>query len=436
MHLVMNLQSGLLCSLAIIAACGDSSTPAQDAAPVPADAAAPGNDADVGPLTTGRVVDRFLRPLANVPVAIVDHGMTTTDADGRYAFSQVTTPYSLIVVDASASAVAPEVLIYEGVVRDDAQVVLFPAGESQPDLWFSHSSVLDLDVGDGLTAAVAALPNMSASGAPITVQTLRFEPLRWIGGDTTPVVVHGLTWEEDPSTQLPTTMLAAGDLTTTVHDQMAASAGPISLAPCKDGTFSFSLGLPPVPPLFPTPVWQVSWQYEDGSAIELGTATGLSAALAVPDIAGRVALQGDASSEHDGSLFFFDASPASADVRIVVLPAIPALAVPGDGADVAPAQIYSWDGPSSTYTLRFQRLDAPGPTISLATRATSAELPDLSALGLGWPAGATYAWSVSVDTAVPEVDALLDPTLQRPWGAIPPSSFTSTSPPRTVLLVP
>jgi len=337
----------------------------------------------------GSVKDTFGKGIAGVTV-LVGSQQTTTDGTGAFSVAGVTTPYAATVVQGSSSRT------YEGLTRPDPTLVGPTLASAS-----NHGTVKgSLSGGDALPApsdktvvawgSPETAAKASATNNPWTVN------LAWSGTTPTTGNVHALQWT--PTGGAPTaykgygvsTGLAVADGATVDNVAIAMTAPAASTI---SGTVVLEAG---VSLLFK----DLSIDFADGASFAVGTALGGASAFsyAVPDGIGSTATV-LASGMYPGSAGTFTRvsglASGSSGTSINLLVPTTYSTPEADATGVTTSTDFTWTPfPGGVYAVTFFSNVQGAPSYFVVTSATSARIPDLSALGITLPAGTTYGWSI------------------------------------------
>jgi hypothetical protein len=350
----------------------------------------------------GTVVDGARLPQAGVTVLVAGRDPVTTDADGRFALTEVTKPYDVTAVTSDGRAA----VTYLGLSRSDPTLLLpvasFPAS-------LQHSGDVNGIVTGGAgfpqpsnhrTAAVFLSPEAVRQGLVSgTSGSYRLSP-QWLGPFHTVGSLQALQWEYDPASTLPVRYTGYGARTdATVTDGRSLFGQDLQLAPLGTGALTGSVTLPPGAILTGKSVALVIGTLGGGPALWAlfqDTVKALDFSYAAPVVPGEgiqvsaLATMGAARVEA-GKLL----TGASASGVAVALPPVVELGQPAEGAaDVGAGTRLTWNRiQNAVYVIQLGSADA-GPTYWIFTSDTTATILDLGASGSGLPAGAAYSWAV------------------------------------------
>ena len=362
---------------------------------------------------TGKVIGINNQPVPSVPVLIKGLPSVNTDANGSFTIPNVTTPYSIAVVDGTNN----RALVYRGLTRPDP--TLFWPGVTPGT---SHTASVSgsllpwtaIAPGTKTTAGAAFVSTeTSASTTPNLTSGAFTIAANWYGAaSTTTGSVYALVWDYDAN-NLPTTFSKFGkrsnvsllDGTTNANQndtlgtaQTAQLSGTVNVASgytlmtrTLSAVFDSKGGIPVL---------------SDNTAIPNFTYN-------TPNVSGAtVSLVVSASKTGSGNVETFTSGLAVNKTGVTVnVPAAPELSLPVNNATgITTGSPFSWTPLSGgVHLLEFNPAVAGQPRLSVITMATSDSIPDLSSAGLTLPKGATYTWFLEAVAPFASIDAAAGP---------------------------
>ncbi len=379
-------------------------------------------DAAEGPTMTGRVVDRYLHPLAGVRVAIVGRPETVSDAEGRFTYQGVNGSYDLVLFE----DVDGKAVVYHGLTRLDPTVLppsaslsappeleraapmtghltpWPPVGQFDPFLRYSivvRSPDYSFDT---------IVDTTSANGSGYFAS---FDPVRWHGAATATASLRALSWYTSGA-GFPTDYIAFGEQTGitlsdgTIYDTTLATAPATS-----SGDVTVQVTLP-----FSTPMAQiiVGVQFDDGAALEIGGNTATSATFAALDRPGAAMWVMANAWTGTRSVSVISPGHVGGDSLTLEPAAPPAPVSPPDGqTGVTDATVFSWTSyPGGPYSFSVMGTSPMGyfySPLTVITAELSTTIPDLSVYGFTLAGGTTYGWWVGATAPTQTVDELAAP---------------------------
>ncbi|MGA9119198.1 MAG: carboxypeptidase regulatory-like domain-containing protein, partial [Bacteroidota bacterium] len=158
---------------------------------------------------TGKVIGINNQPVASVPVLITGLPSVNTDANGSFTIPNVTTPYSIAVVD----GVGNRALVYRGLTRSDPTLVWLRTTPGTSHIASVSGSLIPwtaIAPGTKTNARIAFVSTDAAgsTSANLTSGTYTIGA-NWYGSTTTTGSLYALVWDYDVN-NLPTTFSKYG----------------------------------------------------------------------------------------------------------------------------------------------------------------------------------------------------------------------------------
>src|SRR5213593_3587869 len=177
----------------------------------------------------GRAVDEYLQPLPSFFVLIAGHETVTTDGNGYFVVSKVSTPYDLIVQIPDFGT--RDLLIYHGLTRSDPLVVTPPRPFStlrSANTWGSvYGGGALPDPANRKTSLLFDSPEVqfvgSAGSGSYTLQP------QWFAPDTTVGLLHALQWNFDPTSGLPVAYTGYGSTPLRLYNRAYFEGPPVTM---------------------------------------------------------------------------------------------------------------------------------------------------------------------------------------------------------------
>lgn len=366
---------------------------------------------------TGRMVDRVGNPVANLPVQIPGKGIVLTNASGQFRMSAVPIPYDLVLVDRSRMSASPAVVVLLGLTRPDP-VVIAPLVDIPSQTTTVSGSASggegSFPIGSGekvraFFTVEGQFGDLSVNGSDGTFS----ESFYWEGPAEAKGVLRVLHWATDADGN-PTSYLGYGALTDLpVTSGVALSGLDVTMDPVGESSITGSVTLAEGSTLVER---GVLLDFDDHSVTQL--VLDVSGALdfddAVPDLGGAtfdvVTQTQDASGGSCQSIL--RGSAAGAVGVSVSPPQAPTIRSPADGSPAVTADTsLEWDAPADSVSFLYlsPTTEGAGPFYMLVTKGRTASLPDLTDLGIPFPAGVEYSWGANTYAPVSTVDALAVP---------------------------
>lgn len=347
-------------------------------------------------VVTGRVVGVPGNPLAGLTVAIGER-TTVTDANGRFSVSEVTPPYDLTLV---APGTPPLVGIYQGLTRPDPTLAfLFFVASGEPNTGFVSGTVSEGDEipSDGeVTGALFASPE--ASGL-VTLGSRDYTlPLAWFGPTTTIGTVHVLQWKSPGPGRVPTAYTGFGTVTAVrVTDGLTNDEASMQLFDPGNTSIAGTVVAPAGSTVLSK---DLALEFADHAILPLGSERDDQPRFSfpVPENITLTAVVSTTAQFASGAVSFRREAgiPRGATDVSLVLPTPVLSSTPADAAgDVSPSTEFRWSPfAGGVHLVIFSGEAAATPSYYVVTRETSTRIPDLTALGAAFPAGAFYDWFV------------------------------------------
>jgi hypothetical protein len=418
MTCVLRILAIFIASIAI-AGCGARS---------PLDAASSHED------VTGTIVDVTNTPWPGRQVLVGDT-LATTDEAGHFKVRDVAFPYDL-AINATHDAD-----VYVGM--SDPAPTVFSQGlaPGSPARSGSMTLTVVLPAADTNTVHGCVEFEKSDNLTSITVSTVKTapEPLRtfnvsWVGQPSTVVRIHAFETQVDPTTSAPVHYLGYDTTDLVLADQgkvtWTASYKP---PPFSESPLAVTVSLPEGYGISRTFLVMNSTDVLGNAGLIQSEAAGPEISLVVPDLAAApfgIAISTRASDGSAESTSYALLPAGTQKLAVQVEPA-PTLIAPPEGGTIGVGSTITWTGggPGAPFTT-LEVLDgkgAIGPFIVLWGGADgSVTVPNLSALGLPLPHGATCNVGLFHDSRETTVEDFASMRHILPAQNPRPSSLTST----------
>lgn len=361
---------------------------------------------------TGKVVGANGLPMASLPVVISTLPSVTTDANGNFTIPNVTAPYDVTVVHATAQIA----LVYIGLTRPDPTltfITLYPS--------FPSSATLSGTVngGDPFPQSLNHLMGVSfispesdwthIVNAPLT-GAYSLSPV-WNGPVTTTGTIHALQWQIDPTTFLPIAYRGYGTKAgVTLSNGGTFSAQNVTVTPIAVTNFSgtvtaqsgYTLSNRYVSTIFGSQGLEI---INDATIPSTSSSTTFN--YIIPNITGAtLRLSALATKGAVTVVGFKNGLAVNANGATLTLPGGPEYSLPVSAATgVTTATIFSWTAMANgVYVVQFNG-PVGKPKYQIVTSATTTTIPNLASLGLGLPPSASYAWTIRSVAPIGSVDA-------------------------------
>lgn len=357
-----------------------------------------------GPTVTGQLLDGFGQPLSGRTVLIGTRS-TTSDASGQFTLTGVTTPYDLVIVEPAPSKVAT---VYAQLTRTDPKLRDFGASSGPTRTATVNGNLVN---GDPLPTPSGTLTGIcwgspeSSTGSYLAASPYAL-PVSWSGPTSTTGSVHALQWTVDASGTVTGyrshgvktgVSLTAGnntvgaDLLLTVP--LTASLSGTITVPAGYSVIDRTLTLTFADGAF----FPVSGDVVSSPSFSFPVPSGIGASAIVRVTANNGGAQTTAQ---------LSGLPPGTTGAALTLPA-PALPIaPADQATgVTTSTDFTWT--PVTGGVHFLVLSGnPGdPVFLILSGGSQARIPELSAQGLGLPAGRQYEWGLIALGPYASIDA-------------------------------
>lgn len=396
--------STLLASLCLLTACGPEEQPLPDRAPTPSLPQTPSQPAAFE--VRGKVIDKNGHPVPGVAIVLGDSPPANTDASGRFIFTNVKTPYEVVIVDAASRSA----VVYKNLSAAD--LTLLHVGANPQTV---HSATLHG------TISSATMPKASGSTGFVAFASPSTNPWSWIYDDSSYWIgAPELAWSGSESVSghllaVEVQFDAAGRIPTAYTGYAHKSRTLFS-----GGSFSESFGLLAVAQKSISGTVSAPANYTlstrgydlmiDGSrAIGFAEPVATNGFVYVTPSAPDLSLSVYAIATRPGRGFVYGQrsglAPDAANVKLQ-LPAPSEAILPADGATgVDGSMRFSWTSMAGgVHVAHFVSQDPNLPRIYVVTNDAFTTLPDLAAYGLRLPSNATYQWSVESIAPLASVD--------------------------------
>ena len=362
---------------------------------------------------TGRVVGANGQPIPEVPVVVPGHPPSVTDGNGYFTITNVSSPYTLVVVDGKYK----RALVYRGLTRPDPTLTWLGSSPGTPHEGTLQGSLIpwsSVSPGVRATARVAFSSSAVASDAAVNLDSGSFSLHNsWFGPPSITGTIYALTWTYDVN-NLPTTFEYFGRRT-----NVPLGAGQTNTN--QDDTLNvvptgFVSGTTSVPAGYTITSLRVYAVFESRAGIMVLNDFSPSPSFfySAPGVPGVTLMLLTIASKPSGEIVesFISGLPVSASNVAVQLPAAPGLILPIDNASGVNSRTpFMWTPSSGGVHLLEINSSAPGAsTFIILTSALQDSIPDLSWAGLSLPLSTAYQWAVLRIAPFASVDAAAGPS--------------------------
>ncbi len=372
------------------------------------------SDSSINPRLTitvsGKVLGGDKSPVANSPVIITGRPATVTDANGTFAVTGVAVPYDVTVATGATKAG----ITYRSLSRSDPTITNFAIGASP-----AHFATIT-----GTASGGAGFPQLSTRSSRVTVTSTEVSTssapnattgsysmsVRWSGSPAITASIHALQWEKNAE-GMPVSYTGYA-----VKPGVPISSGgtfanqDITMTAVSSQTIFGSVSVPAGLVLSSK---SMLISFAGNGLMTLWTETAATTAFSypVPSITGAtITLAAQALGSAGFGYVAKSGIPPGASSINLPIPLPPVQSLPVDAATgVSSATVFSWTSLASTVYLLTLTGPAGQPTYYVVTGTTTATIPDLSALGLGLPAGVAYSWNVLALGPHANIDAAAGP---------------------------
>lgn len=368
------------------------------------------------PLLTvqGRLVMGPGVPVAGMLVHTQGH-LVVSDGDGRFTLAGVAAPYALTVASTGSP---PWAHVFDGLtvatpvltVSPPGAPWIAPGGYSSAHVTGATPNANPLPPGQRLEVCVTGVDAVAVGCGTVGFggDSYALDAWWWRPGNVD-VRLHALLMQVD-GLDRPTALLGYGVVPLT----LVAGATTVQIAPSGAPPAAIALqGVLDVAGGGALQAIVVGVRVEGDVAVPvyLGQAPGATIDLVVPDLTPSQVQVAAFGTFPAGATTAWSLVDPSAPFT-VALPAPPPLIAPVDGAtavtETTPFTVLGDADRVRQFTWQETGV-ADALTVRLVTRGTSVTLPDLTAVGLAWSAGGTYAWQVTEASATSvEAAASLD----------------------------
>ncbi len=362
---------------------------------------------------TGKVVGANGQPIPEVPVVVPEHPPSVTDGNGNFTITDVSTPYTLVVVDGRYK----RALVYRGLTRPDPTLTWLGSSPGTPHEGTLQGSLIPWSAVSPdvrTTARVAFSSSAVASDAPVNLDSGSFSIHNsWFGPTSITGTIYALSWSYDANS-LPTTFeyfgrrtnVALGAGQTNTNQDATLNVVPTGFV---SGTTSVSAGYT----ITSLRVYAV-FEARAGIMFLNDSSPGPTFLYNAPGVPGVTLMLLAIASKPSGEIVesFISGLPVSASNVAVQLPAAPGLILPVENASGVDSRTpFMWTPSNGGVHLLEINSSAPAAsTFIVLTSASQDSIPDLSWAGLSLPLSTAYQWAVLRIAPFASVDAAAGPS--------------------------
>ena len=345
---------------------------------------------------TGVVIDPAGNPQSGKKVFIPGHQLQTSDADGKFSFSDVVVPYTVIVEDSSSSY-----YVYESLTRSDPRVYV---GGSWPSLPYSarvQGDVSPTTSGNELGIQGAGDGCSFATSLKITANHTSYDINTGMYKKTAELDIYALEWTKDTHNNADS-FVSWGKRSSVILADGGTFSNQDIVQPSALTTHDLDVTLSPPSSLTPNqviarvklspagiPAFGNLTASFTSSSISNNTVTVKSPDISSSVSGARMTIWGDFKDSDSIHSRAWNTVPVGNSSITVSIPEPPAISAPADGAtDVTTATNFAWSGPEGAiYEVDF---NSSSFHVHLYTAATETHLPDLSAFNTSYPGNTSF----------------------------------------------
>jgi hypothetical protein len=362
---------------------------------------------------TGKVLTYDGKAGSFLPV-LIGTQTTTTDANGNFSVTPVTTPYDLVVLQAAKN----QAYVYQGLSRTNPIILVSGAGtyDSKTKVTFTSTNVdttTPVPAGsfaDGSVTCAGVDTRQVSCGITGSVFPTVDQDISWAGTTGIFINAYALQVHKD-SRNVVTNFLRFGRAENELLQNGQPNTVSFALEPVQNRTIAGSITPPPG---YTLTARALGFKSGDQTlypfSYELDN-VGIASAFtwASPAVPGMSLYLTGTAKKGEASVYAYleDIAPDATGISLT-LPTPPEQLQPANNAlGVTSATLFSWTPfAGGVHILSVYPL-TPGPlTFTIYTAASEATIPDLSSLGYSLAKGVTYKWSVGGSAPFANLDDL------------------------------
>jgi hypothetical protein len=361
---------------------------------------------------TGKVLGYNGEPGAFLPIAVAGQ-KTATDASGNFSVSGVTSPYDLVVLQASTT----NAYIYQGLTRSDPIALIFLSSSEQrkSEVTYSFSNADTTappagEFGDSIMDCASTDASLSCGVTGAVGPNPYTQTVQWSGPQNIEADVYALQTFEKNNIATAFRRFALTQRENFSNGQ--PSTVSLNLQPISSGTVSGTVTPPSDYTLIQRGLgFKLRGQWKYPFSLEDNRTSGISQTFswASPVVAGlELYLNGTASKGEAGVYAYLDNVAPNTTNLSLTLPAPPEQTQPATNAlGITNSTVFSWTPfAEGVHTVSVSPTTKGPLTLIIYTAKTETTLPDLTSLGYPLPKGVTYKWRVSGQAPLGSVDDL------------------------------
>ena len=343
----------------------------------------------------GVVTDLSGNPLSGKKVFIPGHQLQTTDDEGKFSFSNVVVPYTVIVEYSSS-----QYDVYEGLTRSDPRISAGNGLAGGPYGAQVYGSVSNTTSGNKLGIQGAGEGCMFARIIDSSADNTSYDASVSLYKKTCNLDVYALEWANDVYDNAANFVSLGKRADVALVDNGNFHGIDIQLSQLNAPT-THDLSVTLSPPSSLTPAMEeaiVKLSPAGVPASGVPTAsfntTNTMVTFKSPNINSvsdaRMTVWGAFTDSDDNSSMAWDTVPVSSNSITIGVPEPPAISEPANNTTgVTPATNFAWSGPDDAfYFVEFRHSNSF--VVYIYTAAKQTHLPDLSAFNVNYPSNASF----------------------------------------------
>jgi hypothetical protein len=359
----------------------------------------------------GKVVGINNQPVPSAPVVITGKAAVTTDVNGQFSVSGVTTPYDVTVVVSTTK----QALVYKGLTRSDPTLIFFgvtPGTAQSASLSGTISGGGGYPEPAGRTTRVAFSSPETGGGTTAAGATGAYGPttMTWYGPSTTTGTIYSLQWDYVGS--VPVTYHGFGSKTGVALSNGGSFSGQdVTMSGVAAANLAGSIT---VPSAYTLTSKSLAVNFGGMGSISLlndATST-LTFSYVTPNASGATLLLSANATKPTGEIsigYKAGLAPNTSGVALAIH-AAPELSLPVNAATgVTNTITFTWTSFASGLHMVYFNGPAGSPDFFVLTIGNSVTIPDLTSLGMGLPVATGYMWVVYGFAPFANMDAAAGP---------------------------
>lgn len=344
---------------------------------------------------TGKVIAFSALPVSNTAVVVTGRPSTTTDGNGMFTVTDVTTPYDVTVIYSPSKTA----MVYKGLTRSDPTIyftgsVVAPANSATVSGTISGGAGYPLPASHN-SRAIFIATDVASYASPNPATGAYSIGVSWNGAATITGTLHALQFQFDAS-GMPVTFKGYGtkaNVTLTGGGTFASQN--VALSAITGSTVAGSIVVP-VGMTLGTKTLSIALNDAGDVSIGSETTSSTSFTYAVPEIPGAtVVLAVSASSGSLGTTALAKRTTVGTSGLTLTLLAPPQPSLPvASATGITTTTPFTWTPVSGGTYILYINGGGGDPSYYIVTTSPTATIPDLTAQGLGLPTNKAYSWIV------------------------------------------